>query len=354
MRTFTCNLLPSRVIFGSGTRSHIPDELQTLGLQRVLVLSTPGQDALARLIAASIGVRAAGIHAKAAMHTPIAITEAALQLVATLRIDGLVAIGGGSAIGLAKAIAVRTNLPQVVLPTTYAGSEMTPILGETKDGVKATRSDPKIQPRVVIYDVDLTLTLSAERSGASGMNAMAHAVEALYARDRNPLISLLAREGIRVLSRALPRIGDEQENRAARSDALYGAWLCGICLGAGGMALHHKLCHTLGGAFDLPHAETHAIVLPHVLAYNSPSIPETMTELHPILGDDPALALFEIAGRTGVTRALKTLGMPEEGIERVARRALENPYWNPRAIEYAGLRALLERAWTGEPPSRGD
>jgi alcohol dehydrogenase class IV len=230
---------------------------------------------------------------------------------------------------------------------------MTPILGETKDGVKATRSDPKIQPRVVIYDVDLTLTFPARRSGASGLNAMAHAVEALYARDRNPVISLLAREGIRVLSHALPRIGGEQGDQTARCDALYGAWLCGICLGAGGMALHHKLCHALGGAFDVPHAETHAIVLPHALAYNSPGIPEAMTELQAILGDDPALALFEIAGRTGVPRALKSLGMPEEGIELVARRALENPYWNPRPVEYAGLRSLLERAWAGEPPSPG-
>jgi len=351
MRTFTCNLLPSRVLFGSGMRNHLADELQTLGLQRVLVLSTPGRHTLARSIASNLGVRSAGIYAQAAMHAPVAITEAALRSVAALRIDGLVAVGGGSAIGLGKAIAARNSLPQLVLPTTYAGSEMTPIFGETKDGVKATRADPKVQPRVVVYDVDLTLTLSAKTSAASGMNAIAHAVEALYARDHNPVTSLLASEGIRVMARALPGITGQQGEGAARFDALYGAWLCGICLGSVGMALHHKLCHALGGAFDLPHAETHAIVLPHVLAYNWPCIPEAIDELQAILGDDPALALFELAGRAGVPRALNLLGMPEAGIDLVATRTLENPYWNPRPLEYAGLRSLLQRAWAGEPPA---
>jgi alcohol dehydrogenase class IV len=182
-------------------------------------------------------------------------------------------VGGGSTTGLGKAIALATGLDQIVVPTTYAGSEMTPILGQTERGVKTTQRSPAILPEVVIYDVDLTLTLPPALTATSGLNAIAHAVEALYAQDRNPIVSLMAEEGIAALARSLPVLVDAASDLAARSDALYGAWLCGACLGAVGMALHHKLCHTLGGSFDLPHAETHAVVLPHAVAYNSAAAP---------------------------------------------------------------------------------
>src|SRR5262249_49398149 len=161
----------------------------------------------------------------------------------------------------------RTDLPQIVVPTTYAGSEMTPILGETAGGAKTTQKTLKVLPEVVIYDVELTLSLPVAISGVSGMNAIAHAIEALYAQDANPVIELMALEGIRALAGALPRIAEAPKDVEARSDALYGAWLCGVCLGSVGMALHHKLCHTLGGSFGLPHAETHTVVLPHATRY---------------------------------------------------------------------------------------
>ena len=186
------------------------------------------------------------------MHTPVDATEKALAVVRERAADALVAVGGGSTTGLGKAIALRTDLPQIVLPTTYAGSEMTPILGETSGGAKTTQRSPKVLPEVVIYDVDLTLGLPPAVSATSGMNAIAHAVEALYAKDRNPVISMMAEEGISALARSLPRISADPHDREARSGALYGAWLCGTCLGAVGMALHHKLCHVLGGMFDLP------------------------------------------------------------------------------------------------------
>jgi alcohol dehydrogenase class IV len=265
---FTYDLPPTRVIFGAGTLARLVLEVERLGARQALVLSTPGRaEAQANGIAASLGKRSAGIFAGAVMHTPVAVTERALRVVRERGADALVAVGGGSTTGLGKAIALRTGLPQIVLPTTYAGSEMTPILGETREGAKTTLKDPKILPEVVIYDVDLTLGLPAGVSAASGMNAIAHAVEALYARDRNPLISLAAEEGVAALARALPKILDAPRDHEARSEALYGAWLCGVCLGTVGMALHHKLCHALGGSFGLPHAETHAIVLPHAAAY---------------------------------------------------------------------------------------
>jgi len=348
--SFIYNANPGRVIFGNGTIAQLPDEIARLGLERVLTLSTPAQAGDAAAIAAMLGHRSAALFSGAAMHTPVEVTEQAMALVGAEAIDGVLAIGGGSTIGLGKAIALRTNLPQIVVPTTYAGSEMTPILGETAGGAKTTRSDPRILPEVVLYDVALTMSLPAAMSGTSGINAMAHAIEALYARDRNPVISLMALEGIAALHRALPAIADNPGDRAARSTALYGAWLCGSCLGAVGMALHHKLCHVLGGSFDLPHAETHTIMLPHALAYNAPAVPDVIAALGPVLGADPARAIYDLAGRIGAVRSLGALGMAEGAIDEAADRALANPYWNPRPLDRTPIRDLIARAWAGEPP----
>lgn len=351
MDPFVYNALPVRVIFGSGTLRQLPAEVDRLGLRRVLVLSTPQQEHEGRATAERIGDRAASVFAGATMHTPVEVTEKAMAVVIAEQIDGLVAVGGGSTTGLAKAIALRTDLPQIVAPTTYAGSEMTPILGETRDGVKTTQRSAKILPEVVIYDVDLTLSLPVALSSVSGMNAIAHAVEALYAQDRNPIVSLMAVEGIRALARALPRIVEAPADREARSDALYGAWLCGTCLGAVGMALHHKLCHTLGGSFDLPHAETHTAVLPHATAYNAAAAPEAMRAIADALGaDNAAQGLYDLARRIGAMLALRTLGLPQEGIDKAADIAMANPYWNPRPLDRNAIRELLARAYAGEPP----
>lgn len=351
MDAFVYAANPARVIFGSGTLARLPEEVERLSLHRVLVLATPQQADDARLMAERIGPRAVAVFSGATMHTPVPVTEEAMRLVEAEKIDGLVAVGGGSTTGLGKAIALRTDLPQIVAPTTYAGSEMTPIIGETRNGQKVTQKSPRVLPETVIYDVDLTLTLPPALSGTSGINAIAHAVEALYAQDRNPIMSLMALEGIRAMARALPIIVQSPGNRAARSDALYGAWLCGLCLGTVGMALHHKLCHTLGGSFDLPHAETHTAVLPHAVAYNASVLPDEMAALAAALGTpDAAQGLFDLAGKVGAQHALKHLGMPEDGIERAADMAIANPYWNPRRLERQPIRDLIARAYAGERP----
>ena len=352
MQSFVYEALPARVVFGSGTVAQLRAEAERLGVRWILVVSTPGRgEAQARDVAALLGDLAVGIHAGAVMHTPVEATETALKVVRKLGADAVVAVGGGSTTGLGKAIALRTDLPQIVLPTTYAGSEMTPILGETKDGVKTTQRTPKVLPEVVIYDVDLTLGLPAAIAATSGMNAMAHAVEALYSRDRNPVTSLMAEEGIRSLAQALPGIADDPQDRTARADALYGAWLCGTCLGAVGMALHHKLCHVLGGTFDLPHAETHAIVLPHAVAYNASAAPEAMNRIARAIGaENAAQGLFDLARRLGTKLALRDIGMPAKGIEQAAKAAMAAPYWNPRPLDEGALRDLLTRAWNGDPP----
>ena len=354
MESFVYEALPTRVVFGSGTVARIRDEADRLGVRRVLVLSTPGRgETLANEVSSLLGALSVGVHAGAVMHTPVDATEMALSVVSERAVDGLVAVGGGSTTGLGKAIALRTDLPQVVLPTTYAGSEMTPILGETSDGVKTTQRSLKVLPEVVIYDVDLTLGLPAAISATSGMNAIAHAVEALYAKERNPVISLMAEEGISALARALPRISLDPQDSAARSDALYGAWLCGTCLGAVGMALHHKLCHVLGGMFDLPHAETHTVILPHVVAYNAVAAPDEMARVARAIGvTDAAHGLYDLAGRLGAKRSLRDIGMPADGVERAVEATMAAPSWNPRPLDHDALRGMLKAAWEGEAPGR--
>ncbi|HET8725984.1 MAG TPA: maleylacetate reductase [Alphaproteobacteria bacterium] len=349
---FVYDALPIRVLFGVGTVAQIEPETERLGVRRALVVSTPGRGAApAQEVSALLGERSVGVHAGAVLHTPTDATERALLVVKERRADAVVAVGGGSATGLAKAIALRTDLPQIVLPTTYAGSEMTPILGETEAGVKRTQRSRSVLPEVVIYDVDLTLGLPAGISAASGMNAIAHAVEALYAKDGNPIVLLMAEEGIATLARSLPRIAEDPRHLEARTVALYGAWLCGMCLGAAGMALHHKLCHVLGGAFDLPHAETHAIILPHAVAYNAPAVPEAMARVARALGvTNAAQGLYALAGRLGIKQALRDSGMPEDGVDPAVDRAMADPYWNPRPLDRVEIRDLITRAWNGESP----
>ncbi|KAF2223424.1 hypothetical protein BDZ85DRAFT_109174 [Elsinoe ampelina] len=350
MDAFEYNSNPGRVVFGSGTIKKLPDELKRQNLSAPLLLSTPQQVQQAEDLKPLLP-NIAGIFTEATMHTPVHITEKALSYAQSVSADSIISIGGGSTIGLGKAISIRTGLPHICIPTTYAGSDQTPILGETSDGKKTTRSDPKILPGTVIYDVDFTLTLPANMSATSGVNAIAHAVEALYARNTNPIINLLALEGIKGLASSLPSVVADPSDVPARTSALYGAWLCGICLGNVGMALHHKLCHTLGGSFNLPHAETHTIVLPHALAYNAPKIPEAMRRIAEVLPGsegDAIKGLNLLLGKLGVKRGLKEYGMKEEDVDRAADLAVGNPYWNPREIEREKLRETIRRCWAGE------
>ena len=353
MRSFVYTALPARVVFGVGALDKLGEEIERLGAQRALVLSTPEQRATAEDLAKRLGARAAGVYDKAVMHTPIETAEAARRVAAELKADCCVAIGGGSTIGLGKAIALTSSLPIVAVPTTFAGSEMTPIYGITAQGQKKTGRDLRVLPRVVIYDPTLTLTLPARIAGPSGMNAIAHCVEALYAQDANPIASLMAEEGIRTLAASLPAVVREPRNLEARSDALYGAWLAGACLGQVGMALHHKLCHTLGGTFNLPHAETHTVILPHAAHYNRDAAPEAMKRIaRAMAGDDPPGALWELAKSIGAPLALSEIGMPRAGLEKAALLATQNPYYNPRPIRYEDILALLEDAFDGVKPGK--
>ena len=351
MKSFVYDGQPARVIFGAGSVKHLAREIEALGARKALVLSTPEQRASAEMVAELLGARAVGVFDRAVMHVPIETARDAREVARTLGADCAVAIGGGSTTGLGKAIALDSGLPILAIPTTYAGSEMTPIYGITEAGMKKTGKDARVLPRVVIYDPELTLGLPVGMSITSGINAIAHAAEGLYAVDNNPIMNLMAKEGITAMGRALPAIKIVASDIAARSDAMYGAWLCGTVLGNVGMALHHKLCHTLGGSFNLPHAETHTIVLPHALAYNTAAAPEAMRVIAEALnGASAAQAVFDLAKINGAPVALKDIGMREGDLDKACDIAMKNQYPNPRPLERHALRQLLQDAFEGRRP----
>ena len=351
MLDFVHSAAATRVIFAPGSLGRIAEEAAALGIERALVLCTAGQRHLAEAAMALLGKRSAGLFDGARMHVPKALAREACLYATSLGADGLLAIGGGSTIGLAKAIALDIGLPIVAVPTTYAGSEMTPIYGLTEAGAKHTGRDVRVLPRTVVYDPELTFGLPVALSLTSGLNAIAHAAEGLYARASNPVLNLLAEEGIRARAAGLPRLAAAPHELAARSECLYGAWLCGTVLGQSGMALHHKLCHVLGGSLNLSHADTHAVMLPHTLAYNAPAAPEAMRRIARAIGrPEASVGLHELANALGAPTALRDLGVAAADLERITDLVLTNAYWNPRPLDRDAIAGLLRRAWAGARP----
>lgn len=349
---FVASSAAMRVRFGVGSRHAVGEEMERMGLARALILTTPQQAATGAEFAERLGAKAVGVFSGAAMHTPVAISEEAAAKALEMRADCVVAVGGGSTTGLGKAIALRTDLPQIVVPTTYAGSEATAILGQTEDGRKTTITTPKVQPEVILYDAELVRSLPVGMTVTSALNAMAHAAEGLYAQNRSPISTLMAVEGLRAFRDALPRVVANPDDLRARGETLYGAWLCGTVLGQVGMALHHKLCHTLGGSFDLPHAETHSVILPHAIAYNEGAAADLLAPVAEIFGGPtPGAALHRFAQQMKAPLALRDLGLAEADLDRAADIATQNPYWNPRPVERSAVRRLLQAAWAGEAPA---
>ncbi|MES5824015.1 maleylacetate reductase [Streptomyces sp. RG80] len=337
-----------RVVLRPGAAvTAVPAEVERLGLRRVLVVSGRRGAEAARMVADALGEACAGLHAEARMHVPAEVADRAVEVARAAGADGCVVVGGGSAIGLGKVIALRTGLPLLAVPSTYSGSEMTPVWGLTEHGAKRTGRDPRVLPRTVVYDPELTLSLPVPLSVTSGVNAIAHAAEALYAPDASPLVSLMAEEGVRAMAGALPALTAAPRDLDARALALHGAWLCGAALGATTMGLHHKLCHVLGGTFGLPHAETHTAVLPYALAHNAPAAPEAMAALGRALGtDDVPGALWDLAA----PRSLARLGLAEADVAEAARAATRQAYPNPRQITVAGVTDVLRAAYDGDRP----
>ena len=348
---FVYDVSASRVVFGVGRIRQVPDGVELLGAERVLLIAGGREKKYADELAAALGSRLVDRIGEVVMHVPAALAAAAHEQTEQSRADLLVCLGGGSAIGLANAVVLRTRLPILAVPTTYAGSEMTPIWGVTDGGRKTTGRDRTVLPATVVYDPALTTSLPADISAASGMNALAHLVEGLYAPDASPVTAVLAEEGIRALADALPRVVVAPGDLDARSCALYGAWLAGWVLGTAGMGLHHKICHVLGGAYNLPHAGTHSAVLPFVTAYNAPAAPAAMVRAARALGaQDPARALWKLAERIGAPTSLAQVGLDPGRIPEAARLVVETSPVNPRPVDRAAVDELLRAAYVGRLP----
>ncbi|MGA8494549.1 MAG: maleylacetate reductase [Xanthobacteraceae bacterium] len=342
---FTHDVPPQRVVFASGALNSVADEAARLKIERALVVATPGSGArLGQKVSDLLGARAAGLHAQAVMHVPKAVAEAGLKAARENNADGLIAVGGGSAIGLAKAIALETGLPILALPTTYSGSEGTPIFGMTDGERKITGRDVKVVPRTIVYDPDLTLGLPAAVSASSGLNAIAHCVEALWVDSRTPVTIGLATEAMRRFAQNLPAVVADGSNVTARGECLIGAWLAGTVLSSG-TALHHKLAHVLGG-LGLPHAETHAIMLPHVMRFNLDAAPEAKARLQNALGSgDPASAIAGMLKKFPIPQRLRDVGFDSAKIDFVAGEIAAAVITVPRPALASDVRDLLAAAY---------
>ena len=340
--SFIHDIQPQRVVFAAGAIVRLADEAARLGLHRVLVIATPGSGArLGPRLVEILGSRAAGLHAQAVVHVPKPVAEAGLA--AARGADGLVAAGGGAAIGLAKIIARDLGLPIVAVPTTYSGSEATAIWGMSEGERKFTGKDTRVLPRTIVYDPELTLALPAAVSAASAMNAIAHCVEGLWVPDRTPFLMALASDAARRFAAHLPRVVADGADRAARAQCLVAAWLAGVVLAAG-TGLQHKLAHVLGG-LGMPHAETHAIILPHVARFNLAAAPEAQARLAAALGGDPAERLAEMLRGFPIPQRLREVGFDRGKIDFVAGEMAAMAIKMPRKVSADDVRTLLAAAY---------
>lgn len=348
---FNYKPLPWNIIFGEGSLSKLNIELEKLGFNKALILTTPNQKNHGKRILDIIGGKAAGHFDQAAMHVPKKTVNDAIKMAMDVKADCTVAIGGGSTTGLGKALAVKENLPNIVVPTTYAGSEMTNIWAVTENTRKVTARDIKAVPILTIYDPELTLSLPPEFAASSGLNAMAQAVVNIATDKMNAMVSTYAIGAVKALAKSLPAIKTDPKNMAARAEALYGACLAGAALGTGTTSLHHKICHTLGGSFNMPHAETHAILLPHSVAFNAVATPIGTAKLAAALNsDDAALSLYYLVEQLGGPKTLKEIGFEEGDIDAAAKITLETPFDNPETVTIKKLQNLLRNAFVGNSP----
>lgn len=349
---FVFDQAPVRVVFGAGKRAQCAAEVDALGRGNVMVTTTArGRKHLSELGLGMSG-RVVDVFDGSVQHVPERVAKAATARARAAGADVIVAFGGGSAIGLAKAIALEHDAVIVAVPTTYAGSEMTRVFGITTDGGKLTGRDPRVKPQVVVYDPQLTATMPVPLALTSGFNSMAHAVEALYAENADPITSTLAKQSITALGHALQGIAGDPGNADAHAEALYGAFLSGWTLDNAGMGLHHKLCHVLGGSYNLPHAPTHTIVLPHAIGYNQVGAPDAIASVAEALGvDDAARGLFDIIAGVGAPTALKDIGMAEADLDEAADLVMQRRYHNPTPLDRDKIRALLDNAYHGRPPA---
>lgn len=348
---FTYEQRAQRIIFGWGRLADIEDEADHLSARRIFMISERSTKPVADEIRQRLGDRIAGKIPEVRPHVPKEDVDAVGKQADAAGSDLVLTVGGGSATGLGKAIVLERAVPLMTVATTYAGSEVTPIYGITEAGRKRTGSDERVLPKTVIYDAQLTIPLSKRVTATSGMNAIAHCVEGLYAPNASPITTLLAEEGIRVLNEALPACLESPSDKAFRSGALYGAYLAGTVLAGTGMAIHHRICHVLGGTFGLAHGDVNAVVLPHAVAFNQPFVPEPIARIAQIIGTQTAASgLFELAQTLEAPTSLAELGMGTSDLERAASLVVDGDFYNPRPVAIDDVVQILEAAYDGRRP----
>ncbi|GAB3168577.1 maleylacetate reductase [Streptomyces incanus] len=349
---FIHETLPQRVVFAPGEApSAVAAEVGALGGAKVMLIASEQEAALADPIAAAVPV--ALRHEDVVMHVPVEVAARARQAAASCGADVIVTVGGGSTTGLGKAVALTTGLPVVAVPTTYAGSEATDVWGLTEGETKRTGADPKVLPRSIVYDAHLLTTLPGELTVSSGLNALAHCVDSMWGPRADPIDRVLAQEGIHGLAAGLPQVAGDSASIEGIEKTLYGAYLAAVAFASAGSGLHHKICHVLGGMFNLPHAQTHAVVLPYVLAFNAPYAPEAESRIAHAFGSATAReGLAALRDALGAPRALRDYGMPADGIAKAVGPILKAvPAGNPAPVTQADITALLQAAWSGEEPA---
>ena len=343
---------PDRVVFGAGAERHTAELLIELGARRVLLIAQARHAEGAARIAAALGERAAGVFTTDLPQVPGEVADAAAARAREAGVDWVLAHGGGTAIGVAKAIALEVPVLIAAVPTTYAGSERTDIWGVTRDGRKTTGRDPRVRPRLVVYDPELTLELDRAISIDSLFNALAHAVEALYAVDATAEARRAAEDSLEPLIAGIRAVAAAPGELAGRELALRGAALAGAALGGASMGLHHKLAHVLGGSLGTAHARTHATLLPYTLGFNAPAAQATVRVLHRAWGDDdPAGFLYDLQRELGLATSLRTLGVAADQLGPIVDEVLHARYPNPRPIDREGLLGLLDDALHDRRPS---
>lgn len=344
-----------RVLFGTGLAAeHAAAAIEGLGARRALLVSSGSAARVADEIAAR--VPAAARIGEAIQHVPVESARAAVRLAEESEADAVLAVGGGSAIGLAKIVARDTGIPFVAVPTTFAGSEATSMWGMTEEGRKVTGIDDRVLPRAVVYDASLSASLPGGLAMSSGLNAVAHAVDGFWAPRADPINVALGAEGLRALIPGLRGLRKDPADIDARERVLYGAYLAGLAFASAGSGIHHKICHVLGGAYGLSHSEMHAIVLPYVTEFNAPAAPEAAARVSEALGDgergdgSAAAGLYRLRRELGVVDSLAELGLAEADVPEAARLAAEAiPASNPRPFSVSDVETILRRAWLGEP-----
>ncbi|MFA5883726.1 MAG: maleylacetate reductase [Acidimicrobiia bacterium] len=351
MEAFEYDALPGRVVFGSGSRASVAAEVVRLGRTRVFLVASGSAARTADALAEQLGERCAARWSEVAEHVPVELAVRARDAAHAAGADCVVCVGGGSAVGLAKAVVLEVDAPIVAVPTTYAGSEMTPMYGLTGEH-KHTGRDARVLPRVVVYDPELTLDLPVATSVASAANALAHCVEGMYGPGANPVTSLAAVEGVRVLTAAIGRLAPDPRGLAVRGDLLYGAYLAGTVIATVGVGIHHRTCHVLGGSFGLGHAAANAVVLGHAIAYNAPAIPDVLGRIADAMGrSDPAASTYDLMAGAGLPASLAALGLPESALDAAAALVVAETQANPRPVDVVSVRRMLDDAWRGTRPT---